>query len=341
MTSTILTTILFILLMLCNACITARECPSGHKQKSSDIEVLRKRFEGWTKRHGRNYKHSDEWEVRFNIYQANVRYIECINAQKNSYNLTDNEFADLTNEEFRRTYMGLRTRSHSRTGFRYDGHGDVPESKDWRKEGAVTKVKNQGQCGGCWAFAAVAAIEGLHQIKTGKLVSLSEQELIDCDVESDNQGCQGGLMETAFTFIINNGGITTEKDYPYKGVDGTCDTEKAEHYAVSISGYEKVPADNEAKLKAAAAHQPVSVGIDAGGYLFQLYSEGVFSGLCGKQLNHAVTVVGYGEENRKKYWIVKNSWGTGWGESGYIRMKRDTFDKAGLCGIAKLASYPV
>ncbi|CAI8617472.1 unnamed protein product [Vicia faba] len=341
MTSTVLTTTLFILLTLCNACITASECPSGHKQKSSDIEVLRKRFEGWTKRHGRKYKHSDEWEVRFNIYQANVQYIERINAQKNSYNLTDNKFADLTNEEFRSTYMGLRTRPHSRTGFRYDGHGDIPDSKDWRKEGAVTKVKNQGQCGGCWAFSAVAAVEGLHKIKSGKLVSLSEQELIDCDVESDNQGCQGGLMETAFTFIINNGGITTEKDYPYQGVDGTCDTEKAKHYAVSISGYEKVPADNEAKLKAAAAHQPVSVGIDAGGYFFQLYSEGVFSGICGKQLNHAVTVVGYGEENRNKYWIVKNSWGSEWGESGYIRMKRNTFDKAGLCGIAKLASYPV
>lgn len=360
--------------MLCSACITASECPSGHKQKSSDIEVLRKRFEGWTKRHGRIYKHSDEWEVRFSIYQANVQYIECKNAQKNSYNLTDNKFADLTNEEFRSTYMGLRTRSHSRTGFSYDEHGDLPESKDWRKEGAVTKVKNQGRCGnvsckykciafrcfemlfqfhhimqfilclhagGCWAFSAVAAIEGLHKIKSGKLVSLSEQELIDCDVESDNQGCQGGLMETAFTFIINNGGITTEKDYPYQGVDGTCDTEKTEHYAVSISGYEKVPADNEAKLKAAAAHQPISVGIDAGGYSFQLYSEGVFSGICGRQLNHAVTVVGYGEENRDKYWIVKNSWGSEWGESGYIRMKRDTFNKAGLCGIAKLASYPV
>ncbi|XP_045814068.1 ervatamin-C-like [Trifolium pratense] len=343
MTSTILTTTIFILLMLCNVCIIAsEECPPARKYKSSDVKALRKRFEGWVKRHGRKYKHSEEWEVRFGIYQANVQYIECKNAQKNSYNLTDNKFAYLTNEEFRSTYMGLTTTLHSHnTGFRYDEHGNLPKSKDWRKEGAVTKIKDQGECGSCWAFSAVAAVEGIHKIKSGKLVSLSEQELVDCDVKNGNQGCQGGLMEDAFTFIINNGGLTTEKDYPYEGKDGTCNKEKAAHHAASISGYEVVPAGNETKLKAAAAHQPVSVAIDAGSYLFQLYSEGVFSGLCGKQLNHGVNVVGYGEANSVKYWIVRNSWGAEWGESGYIRMKRGTFDKDGLCGIAKLASYPV
>lgn len=187
----------------------------------------------------------------------------------------------------------------------------------------------------------MAAVEGINKIKSGKLISLSEQELIDCDVKNGNQGCQGGLMETAYTFIIKNGGLTTEKDYPYEGVDGTCKMEKAAHYAASISGYEEVPADNEAKLKAAAAHQPVSVAIDAGSYSFQLYSEGVFSGICGKQLNHGVTVVGYGKATINKYWIVKNSWGTDWGESGYIRMKRDTLSKEGMCGIAMQASYPL
>lgn len=187
----------------------------------------------------------------------------------------------------------------------------------------------------------MAAVEGINKIESGKLVSLSEQELIDCDVKSGNQGCQGGLMETAFTFIVKNGGLTTEKDYPYQGVDGTCNMKKAAHHNVSISGYENVPASNETKLKAAAAHQPVSVAIDAGGYAFQFYSEGVFSGICGKQLDHGVTVVGYGEVNGEKYWLVKNSWGADWGEDGYIRMKRDTVDEDGICGIAMMASYPV
>lgn len=187
----------------------------------------------------------------------------------------------------------------------------------------------------------MAAVEGIHKIKSEKLVSLSEQELIDCDIRNGNEGCDGGDMEIAFEFIRKQGGLTTEKDYPYLGIDGICNKAKARNQAVSISGYENVPAHNENLLKAAVAHQPVSVAIDAGGYAFQLYSRGIFSGSCGKDLNHGVTIVGYGEEKGNKYWLVKNSWATDWGESGYIRMKRDTRDKDGTCGIAMDASYPV
>nr|KYP68856.1 Vignain [Cajanus cajan] len=303
---------------------------------------MKVRFERWITQHGRNYKDKEEWEVRFGIYQANLKFIECKNSQNNSYNLIDNKFADLTNEEFMSTYLGFGTRLPTHTGIGSYKHGDLPESMDWRKEGAVTEIKDQGNCGSCWAFSAVAAVEGINKIKSGKLVSLSEQELIDCDVENGNQGCEGGLMDTAFKFIKRNGGLATAKEYPYEGVDGTCNKEKAGHHAVNISGYERVPSNNEAMLKAAVANQPVSVAIDAGGYEFQLYSEGVFSGRCGKHLNHGVTVVGYGEENiGDKYWIVKNSWGLDWGESGYVRMKRDTVDDAGICGIAMQASYPL
>lgn len=173
------------------------------------------------------------------------------------------------------------------------------------------------------------------------MVSLSEQALVDCDVNSDNQGCNGGFMETAFDFIVNKGGLPTESAYPYVGKQNTCNKIKLDKHAVSISGYETVPRNDEKSLKAAAAHQPVSVGIDADGFLFQLYGGGIFDGSCGTQLNHGVTVVGYGEENGEKYWTVKNTWGTSWGESGYIRMKRDTSDTKGICGIAMLASYPV
>ncbi|KAL2454685.1 KDEL-tailed cysteine endopeptidase CEP2 [Abeliophyllum distichum] len=231
--------------------------------------------------------------------------------------------------------------SHKRRhNFTFD-NSLVPPSIDWRKRGAVTPVKNQGSCGSCWAFSAVAAVEGINKIKTGKLVSLSEQELIDCDYNTDNQGCEGGYMEKAFAFIKKIGGITTEHDYPYVGKNNKCKTTEEKERAVKISSYKAIPAGSEEALLAAVAKQPVSVAIDAGGYDFQLYSSGIFSGYCGKDLNHGVAAVGYGEANGEKYWLVKNSWGTNWGEAGYIKMKRDSTDNNGICGIALEASYPV
>ena len=186
----------------------------------------------------------------------------------------------------------------------------------------------------------MAAVEGINHIKTGKLISLSEQELVDCDVTSGNQGCNGGYMDRAFQYVRRNG-LTTEQNYPYRGSDGTCENGEVRDRRVTISGYEKVPRNNEEKLQAAVAHQPVSVAIDASSYEFQLYSHGIFAGVCGTSLNHGVTVVGYGEESGQKYWLVKNSWGSDWGESGYVRMERDSIDRRGRCGIAMEASYPL
>ncbi|KAJ6760822.1 CYSTEINE PROTEASE FAMILY C1-RELATED [Salix purpurea] len=224
--------------------------------------------------------------------------------------------------------------------FMYEKVDKVPASVDWRKKGAVTAVKDQGQCGSCWAFSTIVAVEGINYIKTNKLVSLSEQELVDCDT-AENQGCNGGLMEDAFEFIKKKGGITSESNYPYKGKDGKCDAEKENNPAVCIDGYEKVPENDEDALLKAAANQPVAVAIDAGGSDFQFYSEGVFTGKCGTELDHGVAVVGYGTTlDGTKYWIVKNSWGPEWGEKGYIRMQR-SISKKGLCGIAMDASYPI
>ena len=186
----------------------------------------------------------------------------------------------------------------------------------------------------------MAAVEGINKIKTGKLISLSEQELVDCDVRTGNQGCDGGYMDNAFEFISKNG-ITTEDNYHYRARNGECDADRLGDRAVTISGYERVPRNDEDSLKAAAAHQPVSVAIDAGSRSFQFYSSGVFSERCGTELNHGVTVVGYGAKDGEKYWLVKNSWGTDWGESGYVKIHRGSGEGRGTCGIAMEASYPV
>ena len=195
--------------------------------------------------------------------------------------------------------------------------------------------------GCCWAFSAVAAMEGITQLKTGKLISLAEQELVDCDTSGEDQGCEGGLMDDAFEFIIQNKGLATEANYPYKGVDGTCNKNKEASHAAQITGYEDVPANSENALLKAVANQPVSVAIDASGSAFQFYSSGVFTGDCGTELDHGVTAVGYGTaSDGTKFWLVKNSWGSSWGENGYIRMQRDVDANEGLCGIAMEASYP-
>lgn len=184
-------------------------------------------------------------------------------------------------------------------------------------------------------------MEGINQLTNGELVSLSEQELVDCDIEGEDQGCNGGLMDDAFDFILQKKGLTTEANYPYTGEDGTCNAKKASNPAAKITGHEDVPANNEKALLQAVAHQPVSVAIEASGNDFQFYSSGVFTGTCGTELDHGVTAVGYGTAtDGTKYWLVKNSWGTGWGENGYIRMQRDVAAKEGLCGIAMESSYP-
>ncbi|KAK9051654.1 hypothetical protein SSX86_028282 [Deinandra increscens subsp. villosa] len=308
----------------------------------NEVSLVEK-HEQWMALHGRVYKDAAEKEMRFKIFMDNLEHIEEFNSKGGkSYKLGLNAFSDMTNEEFQASRNGFKVSSHPRTtGFRYENLTAVPSSMDWRQKGAVTPVKDQGQCGCCWAFSAVAATEGINQLSTGKLISLSEQELVDCDINGEDQGCNGGLMDGAFEFMIQNKGLTTETNYPYEGIDGTCSTTKESSHDAKITGYEDVPTNSEAALLNAVAMQPVSVAIDASGGDFQSYQSGVFTGECGTQLDHGVTAVGYGTaDDGTKYWLVKNSWGTTWGEEGYIRMQRDVESEEGLCGIAMMASYP-
>lgn len=205
------------------------------------IDKLINLFESWIEKHGKMYESIEEKVQRFEIFKENLEHINERNKNVKNYWLGLNEFADLRHEDFKEKYLGLknikgekREASSSEEEFSYRDFVEVPKSVDWRKKGAVTPVKNQGSCGSCWAFSTVAAVEGINQIVTGNLTSLSEQELIDCDTTFNN-GCNGGLMDYAFQFIISNGGLHKEDDYPYLMEEGTCDEKRVIHHTLSIS----------------------------------------------------------------------------------------------------------
>jgi len=253
-----------------------------------------------------------------------------------------NQFGDLTSEEFGQLYLAKVINAsevkQSADVFTYNRMYEMADTVDWRTKGVVTAVKNQGQCGSCWAFSTTGSVEGAWGIKKGQLVSCSEQQLVDCSKKQGNEGCNGGLMDSAFKYIIANKGICTEQSYPYTARDGSCKTTCSS--AVTISSFKDVQAKSEQALQSAIQTMgPISVAIDASHSSFQLYKSGVyFESKCSPtQLDHGVLAVGYGTQGTSDYYIVKNSWGTSWGSSGYILMSRN---KNNNCGIATMASYP-
>ncbi|KAL1564488.1 Cysteine proteinase rd21a, variant 2 [Salvia divinorum] len=339
---------IFLSLFLLSSALDMTIIPYHQNHRTTSHDHLVSVYESWLAKHGKSYNAIAEKGNRFQIFKDNLMFIDEHNSVDRPYKLGLNRFADLTNEEYRSMFVGGRLHRKERlmgprATHRYavKAGEKLPDFVDWREKGAVAPVKDQGQCGSCWAFSTIGAVEGVNQIVTGDLKVLSEQELVDCDTSS-NEGCNGGLMDDAFAFIVKNGGIDTEIDYPYSGVDGTCDINRKNARVVSIDSYEDVPKNDEQALKKAVANQPISVAIEAGGRAFQLYESGVFTGHCGVDLDHAVLAVGYGSEKGKDYWIVKNSWGASWGEEGYIKFERNVANvSTGKCGIAMDASYPI
>ncbi|CAL9687210.1 unnamed protein product [Knipowitschia caucasica] len=331
-------------LLLCvSACLVVASCVSISLE---DLE-----FHAWKLKFGKSYSSPSEEARRRDVWLQNRKYVLVHNMLADegikSYRLTTTFFADLENAEYRSLVSRGCLKSFNSS---LPGHGssflhmaqisDLPPTVDWRDKGYVTDVKDQKQCGSCWAFSATGSLEGQHFRKTGELVSLSEQQLVDCSGAYGNEGCNGGLMDSAFKYIRANGGIDTEDSYPYEAQDGVCRYDPS-NIGAKCTGFVDIPAGDEKALQEAVATVgPVSVAIDAGHTSFQLYQSGVYDEpeCSSSELDHGVLAVGYGSDGNSDYWLVKNSWGLSWGSKGYIMMTRN---KHNQCGIATAASYPL
>ncbi|CAI9263066.1 unnamed protein product [Lactuca saligna] len=307
-------------------------------------------FERWRSHHNMQAMHDKDKKKQYEAFKANLEIVHSTNKAKKPYKLQMNKFAGMGKAEFQSKYTGLKASPKIRPGmksivseaewphpFKYRNFTDVPPAIDWRAQGVVTPVVNQGGCGSCYAFAAADTIASLHAIRTKQLIELSPKEILDC---CNCGGCNGGKMHDAFLYVANNKGLTTAKNYPYKPVAETCNVKKEHDVAVEIHGYERVPFNSEPALMASVANQPVQASIECE-EPFMLYKEGVMTAPTGTNTGHAVVIVGYDTDpDGTKYWIAKNSWGTDWGEEGYVRLLRGVPEKEGYSGVNTKPRFP-
>lgn len=328
-------------------------------------ENLMTRFANWAHEHNIDVPEDDHLFLHmYENWVANDKIIEETNAKNLSYTLGHNVYSGMSSGEFAEHMRFATNREFmssfgkvERTETEYlRGVTALPASVDWRTKGAVTNVKNQLSCGSCWSFSSTGSLEGAYAIKFGNLVSFSEQQLVDCDNIKNgggNLGCNGGNMEPTLQWIGKNGGICTEEAYPYvSGTTkqaGTCQKTCSKISGSAVSKTVEVAPKSDSAMMSALAQQPVSIAINAETPAFQLYKSGVFTAPCGTNLDHGVLAVGYGTDNGVDYYIVKNSWGTTYGENGYIRLGRGNDPAtgkpynggAGQCGMLSTPVYPV
>jgi len=321
----------------------------------SNIDKL---WSNYKKRYDITYNSTTEELHRFKIFANNVKIIIKHNVEQDlglhTYRLGINKFSIFTNEEFSEKFKGYKYEKNCRSELSdirrsyipIPPYITLPVSIDWRDHDIVTSVKDQQECGACWAFSATGALESHHARVTGELIGLSEQQLIDCSTQYGNHGCNGGSMDNAFSYVYYNKGLADEGSYLYVRTNETACKFSRESVATTCDGFVDIPEGNETALQEALALQgPVSVGINS--RLLQHYRSGVISHAeCSSKvhdLDHALLVVGYDIANdpiygQQEYYIVKNSWGTTWGENGYVKFARN---KNNMCGISTAASYPI